>query len=183
MARPQQIGWGRRGIYTRRTIERVRLSRGEALKARVRRRVSASRSWLDELEFYALPKNTINGTILERLFARFLRDKKLRWRFQHVVDLPQLATARVDFAVFGVGFRPFLVVEPEGAVFHEDEQKDDLRTLQLQALGITAVQVWEGDILQSKERMLKVFEAALLGIEYPKPPKDRAARLPERWKK
>lgn len=173
---------GRRASGMKYPIQRLgkaRINHRGRLEPVLRRRTSSVPSWTQELERYAFPKTIVNGTILERLLAKRLHELGYSYYFQYVVDLPQLATARLDFAVWGTGIggaRGILGIEPEGELWHIDIEHDLERKLQLEAAGIQVVQLWEADMLASKERMYKVIDDALRGIEAPRPPRTARAR-------
>lgn len=176
MSRARQPG----GIYDVQRIRRtrVRFNHHATHEPVLRRKRGAARSWMQEIQFYAYAKNTIPGTILERMLAKRLDELGYDWVFQFVIDLPQLATARIDFAVFGTGLgrKPYMALEPEGELWHLDDERDAQRRHQLRQLGVVQVQLWEQDMLQSRARFEKVVDDALKGIEAPKPPRSTRRR-------
>lgn len=159
-------------------IQKARFNHHSPHEPVLRRRRGRAATWLQEVEFYAYSKQILPGTILERLLAKRLDELGYSWAFQFDVDLPQLAKARLDFAVFGTGIgkRAFMGIEPEGELWHLDVEKDMVRTLQLRQLGIVVVHLWEADMLASRERFDVVVRDALRGVEYPRPPRSTQRR-------
>lgn len=149
---------------------RIRLNSASARPTR-KRRTSNESTWSKEVELYAIPKGILRGdaTILDRMMVRWMDDNKITYSFQNPVSLPT-GSVRVDFAIYNIGFIPFMGLEADGAIFHQDYDADRERDLLLYAEGITNVHIFEADMLESFERFDYVMKRALTGDQLPRPP-------------
>ena len=151
---------------------KVQLAPLPRLKPAFGRRTSALPSWTKELQEYALPQGVLRGdaTILDRMIARRLNDLDVSYTFQYPMNLAGLQEARVDFAVWNMGYHPFLGVEGDGFIWHMDYKADEERDALLYAEGVTNVHLHEADMMHSKERFFYVLNQALQGVQQPRPP-------------